>query len=133
MWKQEWDALSIRVAGIVEAATFLYRTGLVGQNDEAYSTNIIIENCQQTATAILSLSRYRDNLPIRIVEALNRFSEWWERTNIDSFVSAGGYPVLQAFVVMLASVRSELDHLFADHDEIIRSHVTRAFKHMERS
>jgi hypothetical protein len=133
MWKREWDALSIRIAGIVEAATFLYRTGQVGQNDEAYSTNILIENCEQTAEAVLSLLRYKSTLPPKAVDALTRFEKWWRDTNVDKWVSAGGYPVVQAFVVLLASIRSELDHLFADHDEIIRSHVTRAFMHLERS
>jgi len=134
MWKQEWDALSTRIAGIVEAATFLYRTGQVGQNDEAYSTNILIENCEQAAKAVLSLLGYRSTLPAKAVDALTRFQGWWERTTANKqWVSAGGYPLVQAFVVLLASIRSELDHLFADHDEIIRSHVTRAFRHLERS
>jgi len=134
MWKLEWDALSSRIAGIIEASTFLFHTVQAGESDSAYSTNILLENCHQTADAVQCLSRYGTALPGKVIDALNRFDKWWRDTWVDSWSSSsGGYPAVQASVILLASIRSELNHLMADHDEIIRSHVTRAFQHLQRS
>ena len=131
MWKLEWDAVSIRIASIVEASTFLFQAG---DNDNAYSTNILIENCHETATAVLALARYGDALSSRARDALARFDKWWRDTWANEWLSAsGGYSALQAAVVLLASVRSELNHLLANSEEIIRSHVIRAFQHLQRS
>jgi hypothetical protein len=44
-----------------------------------------------------------------------------------------GFPALQAAVVLLASIHAELNHAMADHDEVMRSHVARAFRHLQRS
>lgn len=132
MWKLEWDALSIRIAGIAAASTFLFQTVQAGENDNAYSTNVLIENCKQTADALQDLrNRYGDALPSEARDALNRFEKWW----CDTWASDGlsGCPGVQAAVVLLASLRSELDHLLADHSAVIRSHVTRAFQHLQRS
>ena len=41
--------------------------------------------------------------------------------------------MLEERVVLLASIRSELDHLLVDQNAIIRSHVKRAFQHLDRS
>jgi hypothetical protein len=71
MWKPDWDAISTRIAGIIDASTFLFTTK---ENDSAYSTNILIENCKETAGAVSSLvSRYDEALPPKVREALSRF------------------------------------------------------------
>jgi hypothetical protein len=134
MWKLEWDALSTRIAGIMQASAFLFQTAQAGENDSAYSTNILIENCEETAQAVLSLLRYGNAFPPKAKQTLERFEKWWRDTTVNNFLSSpGGFPAVQAAVVMLASVRSELDQLLADHDEVIRSHVMRAFQHLQRS
>jgi hypothetical protein len=134
MWKHEWDALSTRIAGITQASAFLFQTAQAGEADSAYSTNILIENCDQTARAVQSLLRYGTALPPKAREALTRFDKWWRDTSVNDWLSSpGGFPAVQAAVVLLASIRSELDYLLADHDEIIRSHVSRAFQHLQRS
>ena len=133
MWKMEWDALSVRIAGIVEASAFLFQGAQAGQGDQGFSTNILIENCEQAGVAVLSLLRYGQALPPKAVDALTRFKKWWSATVDSTVLEFGGYPAVQALVVLLGSIRSELDHLLADHDEIIRSHVVRAFRHLQRS
>jgi len=53
---------------------------------------------------------------------------------VDAFMSSStGFSKLQAVVVLLASVQSELDHVLTDPDEVLRSHVKRAFLHLQRS
>ena len=134
MWKLEWDALSIRIAGIIEASTFLFQTAQAGESDSAYSTNILLENCAETAQAVQAMLRYGDALPPQAKDALTRFDKWWRDTTVNNWLSSpGGFPAVQAAVVLLASIRSELDHLLANHDQIIRSHVVRAFQHLQRS
>ena len=70
MWELEWDAISKRIAGIVEASTFLFHTR---ENDAAFSTNIVVDNCKQTAEAIRALSASRRAIPLKAAEALDRF------------------------------------------------------------
>lgn len=43
------------------------------------------------------------------------------------------FQLLEESVVLLASIRAELDYLLSDQDAIIRSHVKRAFRHLDRS
>lgn len=135
MWKLEWDLLSTRIAGIIEASSFLFQTAQAGESDATYSTNILIQNCEQTAGAIQSLLlRYGGALPANARQALVRFDKWWRDTSVNNWLSSpGGFPAVQAAVVLLGSVRAELDHLLADRDEIVRSHVVRAFQHLQRS
>ena len=77
MLKSEWDALSKRIVGIVEASTFLFHCR---ESDEAFSTNLLMETCKETATAVKSLSIYGDSLPTRAGDALRRFDRWWDET-----------------------------------------------------
>lgn len=133
MWKNEWDAISTRIAGIVGASEFLFRSG---EADQAYSTNVLVENCTQTAEVVLNLLRYGGALPPKASAAIARFKIWWGQTwgrSSPETPRLSGFAAVQASVVLLASVRAELDHLLADHDEIIRSHVTRGFHHLQRS
>jgi len=134
MWNLEWNAISARIAGLIDACTFLFQTVEAGENDNSYSTNILIENCNGAAKAILALRRYGTALPSEATTAIQRFKDWWLNTFVDEWISkSGGLPAVQASVVMLASVRAELDHVLADQDQIIRNHVTRGFTHLQRT
>jgi hypothetical protein len=131
MWKSEWDRLSARIAAITGAAAFL-ALSVTTIKSQPVATNTLIQNCEQTARLLGELlSRYRNALPEPAREALARFQTLWNGANLDG--SFGADPKLQAYVVVLASIRSELDQLFADHNQILRSHVKRAFEHLRRS
>jgi hypothetical protein len=127
MLKSEWDALSKRIVGIVEASTFLFHCR---ESDEAFSTNVLMETCKETATAVKSLSIYGDSLPTRAGDALRRFDRWWDET---VKLNSSGFQRVMAYTTVLASFRGEFDHLFADHDSIIRNKVALAFLHLQRS
>jgi len=96
----------------------------------AYSTNVLIESCSQTADAIKNLSVYKSSMQLAALSALERFTEWWEKTKS---LNVRGFDGVMAYTTVLASFRSEFDHLFMEHDSIIRSRVTRAFLHLQRS
>lgn len=127
MLKAEWDALSKRIVGIVEASTFLFHCR---ESDEAFSTNVLMETCKETAAAVKSLSVYGDSLPTRAVDALHRFDRWWGET---VKLNSSGFQGVMAYTTVLASFRAEFDHLFADNDGIIRNKVALAFLHLQRS
>lgn len=137
MWQAEWNAISSRIAGIMDASTFLFRNSYINKSGHGRSTQILIDNCEKTAEATLSLLLYGDALPTKANEALMRFKIAWKA----AFVAVRGpnhgpyleFQMLEEGVVLLASIRSELEHLLADREAIIRSHVKRAFQHLDRS
>lgn len=138
MWKPEWNAISSRIAGLIEASNFLFANARTDKRDHLYSTEVLIDNCNRTAEAVLNLRRYRTSLLTKANHALTQFERQWRRT-AEHFLSlprpqlAQDFQSLEARVVLLASIRSELDHLLADQDAIIRSHVNRAFRHLDRT
>ena len=137
MWNSEWKAISSRIAGIVDASTFLFQNSLTDKRGHGSSTQILIRNCDETAKAMLSLRRYGEALPMKANDALTRFDEVWSAArHSDGEVPRQPYVdfnQLEARVVMLASIRSELDHLFVDQNAVIRSQVKCAFQHLDRS
>jgi len=137
MWKSEWKAISSRIAGIVDASAFLFRNSLTEKRGHGKSTQVLIGNCDGTAKSTLDLRRYRETLPIKANEALELFESVWNAAfgcgrgpNHEPYLD---FQLLEERVVLLASIRSELDHLLADQNAIIRSHVKRAFQHLDRS
>lgn len=137
MWNSEWNAISSRIAGIVDASTFLFQNSLTDKRGHESSTQVLIANCDETAKATLDLQRYGEALPIKANDALLRFETYWEavcsRDSEPIRVPYVDFQRLEQRVVLLASIRSELDHLLVDQNAIIRSHVKRAFQHLDRS
>jgi hypothetical protein len=72
----------------------------------------------------------RSSCPPGAVDALVRFRDWWKKT---TEIDATGFKGVMAYTAVLAAFRSEFDHLFTDHEAIIRSRVARAFLHLQRS
>ena len=137
MWKSEWNAISSRIAGILDASTFLFQNSREDKRHHENSTQVLLGNCDETAKATLSLRRYGDALPMKANDAITRFETVW-----NAVCSRDGGPIRQPYVdfqwleervVLLTSIRSELDHLLVDQNAIIRSHVKRAFQHLDRS
>jgi hypothetical protein len=114
MWKHEWNAISSRIAGIVDASTFLFSNAREDKRDHLFSTDILTANCVETAQSILGLRHYGDILPARANDALGKFEVWWQKTSghRDSRANqrsiGSDFQYLEAFVVLLASIRSEL-------------------------
>ena len=48
-------------------------------------------------------------------------------------LNSSGFQGVMAYTTVLASFRAEFDHLFADHDSIIRNKVALAFLHLQQS
>lgn len=138
MWKPEWIAISSRIAGIMAASTFLFDNARTDKRDHLYSAEVLIANCNETAEAVLNLRRYGSSLLTKANDALVQFEKWWQKTaehfrTLPHPQLAQDFQSLEARVILLASIRSELDHLLMDQNAIIRSHVSRAFRHLDRS
>jgi hypothetical protein len=127
MLKTEWEPLSKRIAGIVDASTFFFRCR---ESDAAFSTNVLTEACIDTAEAVKRLSRYRSAMAGHAIDALERFTKRWSETES---LGMTGFPAVMAYTTILASFRPVLDHHFADYSTVVRSRVARAFLHLQRS
>jgi len=137
MWKSEWNAISSRIAGILGASAFLFQNSREDKRHHENSTQVLLDNCNETAKATLSLRRYREALPIKANDAITRFETIWNavcnREGERIHQPYVDFQWLEERVVLLASIRSELDHLLVDQNAVIRSHVKRAFQHLDRS
>jgi hypothetical protein len=111
----------------LEASTFILHCPV---NDAGFSTNILIETCKNAATAVKSLSIYKNVMPPMAIDALDRFENWWNET---AKLNTNGLEGVMAYTAILASFRSEFDHLFADCESIIRNRAALAFLHLQRS
>lgn len=131
MWQPEWEALSARIDGIVAATEVLFQSMQSGARDTVHATKAITNECDRSANLVLGLMDLGDALPTTAKNAVSRFKTLW--TAATAPTGQGAASEVQARVVLLASIRSELDYLLADHDAVIRSHVTRAFEHLRRS
>jgi len=130
MWKIQWNAISARIIGLIEAGTFFLQTIATGENDHHNMTNELLRNGTETAQAINRFQEnYRIQLPGPAQESLDRFASRWEKLPGTS----GGLPTLQGALTLLASFRAELDYLLADNEAFGRSLVLRAFAHLQRS
>ena len=78
MWNSEWKAVSIRIAGIVDASAFLFRNSLTDKRGHGKSAQVLTVNCDETAQSVLDLQRYTEALPKNALAALSRFDKAWK-------------------------------------------------------
>jgi hypothetical protein len=135
MWNSEWNAISSRIAGIVDASSFLFQNSLSEKRHHGKSPKVLADNCDKTAEATLGLRIYGDALPAEAAKALERFEGDWKAASDSGPVAQpfSEFSILEGKVVLLASIRSELCHLLANRNAIIRSHVKTAFQHLDYS
>lgn len=135
MWNSEWNAISSRIAGIVEASSFLFKNSLNDRRHHGRSPKVLTDNCDKTAESVFGLRSYGNALPAEAGKALERFEGDWRTASDSGPLSQpfSEFALLESKVVLLASIRSELGHLLADRNVIIRSLVKRAFHHLDYS
>jgi hypothetical protein len=132
----EWRAISARISGLLEAATFFTRTN---DNDNYGTGDILINDAHITVTAIKRLfNRHSNELPVGPRACVESFLEVYEERFLGSdkhnpFARAIGFAGVTAVVTSLASFRAEFEYLISDTESITRSLVARAFIHLQRS
>lgn len=128
---QEWRAISARIDGI-SAAAHLQSQFLMSNANEVYGASRELgRNCHKALELILQFAKdYVSVLPKAITD------------RIAEYVAAGRPQIFEAAredlnatksaIVMLLTLRAELDHLLSDQQEHIRSRAERAFLHLQR-
>jgi hypothetical protein len=136
MWMSEWRAISARIAALLGAGTFFFRTN---DNDNYGGADVLIRNAEAT---VLSLRRFLelqgDHIPIDSKTCLDMFledySERFGGTDENHpFSKPIGFSGATGVFTSLASFRAEFEYLVADTEAVARSLVTRALIHLQRS
>lgn len=124
---EQWRAISARIEGTGRAADFYVRLG--GQESHKSYREIGIA-CQNTLALIQQLvSDYDAALPTL---AKARIAEFITEKRLAVFQGAQDWTHGKSAVVMLLSLKAELDHLLSDQQEHIRSRAERALLHLQR-
>jgi hypothetical protein len=136
MWTVEWNALSARIAGLIEAGG-VYLTELTNRDLGQYD---VCEDLLRNANGVFErlqrfITNHEDALPQAAFVCLTSFLHRYN----GSFTGArftqpvGGPPRVQSVVTLLASFRAEFTYLVSDTEAVARSRVARAFAHLQRS
>ena len=131
MWTVEWNALSARIAGLIEAGG-VYLTELTNRDFGQYD---VCEDLLRNANGVFErlqrfITNHKDALPQAASVCLSSFLYRYS----GSFTQpVGGPPRVQSVVTLLASFRAEFTYLVSDTEAVARSRVARAFAHLQRS
>jgi hypothetical protein len=124
---EQWRAISARIDGTGRAADFYSR--LPGQESYKSYREIGIA-CKNTLALIKQLvCDYDSTLP---AAAKSRITEFMMEKHVGVFDGAEDWTKGRSAVVMLLSLKVELDYLLSDQQEHIRSRAERAFLHLQR-
>lgn len=128
-WRVEWDRLSRRISGFVEAGQ-IYLNGL-SEGKASHGSEVLTESSQAIVKGLENfLARHRTTLPQQASQSLGRFlSHAWPGSEPDAW---NLYP-LRERIIALASIHPELEFYFADFELFARRLSERAFSHLRRS
>lgn len=113
---EQWRAISARIEGTGRAADFYVRLG--GQESHKSYREIGIA-CQNTLALIQQLVSDYDAVLPTLAKA--RIAEFMTEARLMVFKGAQDWTHGKSAVVMLLSLKVELDHLLSDQQELIRS------------
>ena len=137
-WQIEWQALSARIQGILDAGSFFYKA-LHHSSEDARSVNkkVLLKNAEKIFQNLQEFygKYYKNGLPRPAVDCLYCFlnqQEFIGRENIfnpsRNFESAN----VQFSLTSFAALRSEFNFIIADTQFIARKITERAFIHLQR-
>lgn len=124
---EQWRAISARIEGTGRAADLYVR--ISGQENHKSYREIGIA-CQNTLTLIQQLAKDYDSTLPAVAKA--RLEEFMTEKRLAMFAAAQDWMHGKSAVVMLLSLKAELDHLLSDQQEYIRSRAERAILHLQR-
>jgi hypothetical protein len=135
-WYQEWQALSSRIHGLLDAGAFFYGAG---QNSSADDMSVRKRVLLATAKKIFEslngfLTMYQSNFPKQALESLQRFLEQPEIKNLNFTPDPGqvrGH--VQFALTSLAAFESEFSYIISDTQVVALRITERAFAHLQRS
>jgi hypothetical protein len=134
MWRTEWQAISGRIHGLLEAGRFYLAPQSVRQEDPYNVADG--ELLPQIARVVEVLVQYAGNhervLPLAAAASLKRFIERSRRWDFTPG-ALSGLPAVQGFLTILASFQSEFTYQISDSSTVAKRLSERAFTHLQRS
>lgn len=135
-WSNEWQALSSRIKGLLDAAAFFY-LALHHSSEDARSVKkkVILPEAENIFTSLKAFSdRYQSALPEIAALRLKVFLEKPEFGTKDFFTPTTNYEAanLQFALTSLAAFQAEFNYIIADTQFIMRRITERAFVHLQR-
>jgi hypothetical protein len=134
-YQDQWEALSTRIRGLMQAAQF-HASLLAVRNSDSYGRGKYLgEQCAQVRDGLVSFqSAFRQTLPPAALAALDAFITEIGKLLVDK--SSGQdirEELVQAALLKLNAFEGQLTFLLADDQETIRARADRAFEHLQRS
>lgn len=138
-WRPEWNALSARVTGLVEAGKFCIQCFSSGADDPfgALNSEILPRSVEIFGALQDFVTRHKLHLPVGAVETAMSFAER-SKSNFGPGPSVDDGPkfalqVAQVRLTALAAIEAELSFQLSDVSAIAKRLSDRAFIHLQRS
>jgi hypothetical protein len=130
-WQTDWQAISTRIASLLETTSFFFETGQgVGSDYHGVSSDLI-QNARTLYKEICTFeNQYASVLPPAAAEVLKTFVN--KRKHLFTESHLVGWSGLQA-LAPLGSFRSEFSYSITDSEAAARNLIERAFLHLQRS
>lgn len=135
-WYQEWQALSARIHGLLDAGAFFYSALQQSSSDDlSVRKNILLANAQRIFERLNNYqTEYQSSFPKEAFESLKRFLEQPNIKNFNFRPNQGkvrGH--VQFALTSLAAFQSEFSYILADTQAVALRITERAFAHLQRS
>jgi hypothetical protein len=134
VWRTEWQAISGRIQGLLEAGRF-YLASLSIQREDPYNVadgELLPQIARVIEVLMQFAADYERVLPPTAAASLKRFIERSHRWDFTPG-ALRGLPAVQGFLTVLASFRSEFTYQISDSAAVAKRLSERAFTHLQRS
>jgi len=136
-WLIDWQALSARIKGLLDAGSFFYKALHHSSEDSrSVKKKVLLESAEKIFNYLNEFqSKYNSVLPKNAIECLNDFLSKPEFTNNSFFKPQRNWESgnVQFALTSLAAFQSEFNYIIADTQIIARRITERAFIHLQRS
>ena len=135
-WYQEWQALSARIHGFLDAGSFFYSALQHHSSDDmGVRKKILLANAEKIFNSLNNyLKEYQSTFPKEASESLKRFLEQPDIIGFNFTPNSGqvrGH--VQFALTSLAAFKSEFSYIVADTQAVALRNTERAFAHLHRS
>lgn len=135
-WYHEWQALSARIQGLLDAGAFFYSAlQHSSADDQSVRRKVLLRNAQKIFSSLNDyLQSYRSAFPEKALASLERFLNQTEIKEFNFNPSGGqirGH--VQFALTSLAAFQSEFSYVISDTQAMALRITERAFVHLQRS
>ncbi len=135
-WYQEWQALSARIHGLLDAGSFFYSALQHHSSDDlSVRKKILLANAKKIFESLNNyMKEYQSTFPKEAFESLKRFLEQPDIKNFNFTPNIGQFRGhVQFALTSLAAFKSEFSYIIADTQAVALRITERAFAHLQRS